>query len=741
MAVTAAVLVLIILGLRLSVMDVGVDTDIQSILPQTAAVAIEIPAIQYAAATAASRLTFGIMGGSTELRDSAASDLEARLLATGRYVPASLDVAETTAWLRANRYEIACERDINALDQAWGERLARRARVLAFSGVIPLSGVDLTKDPFLLQLRHMECLMATLGVGTVDDSITILTGRLTASPYALDVQADLDHAVGQWQSEARFAELDLVMSGAAVFSADAGARAERDITWVGSISVLLILVLYTLAFGSPLSAGLALTTVAAGTLGGASLCFAVFGQVHFSVFVFGSALTGISADYAVHSLAARRAAILAEHNGGSASVSGLGRALTISMLTSAAGFAALLFFDIEVFRQISIFAIGGLVSAWLFATTLLPRLDRPARDRATGLRQVLRTARLVRASVGRRIWLSAAVLAVAGMSVPGLLTISFIDDVRRFQQPSPQLIADREILHPGNQGQFSARFLLSSGEDRQAALRQEETFLAHSDGSPGSFLAVSRFDPSDVRRSGIRNAYDTHLLGPHMAALRVDLGLDAAHEPLLERASVPRPSWITTAGFEHHGQSHLLAPLLTGSTIDPTTATSASRRLVDPVETYGAALQAYRQQVLTAIVASAVLAALLLTLVYRRAAALWLVVPPLLGCLLAISLQSLLGQPLTLFSTLALFVVLGSGIDFSVFQWEMALDRTGWTGTAVLVAALSTCAAMGMLGFSNTLPVQSFGLTIAVGVLGSMVFSFMLPVNNRRMIEPDEQRV
>lgn len=742
-AVVVALVVLpLLLGLRLATTGLHVDTDIQSILPRSAADMDDIAAIQQAGIAASPRIVFGVRGGTRALRMNGAARLEAGLLATGLFIPASTDIAETAAWIRANRYELTCEPDVNALDSDWGSRLARKARVLLFSGMVPLSGIDLTEDPFLLQLEHLECLTPIGSMRAIDDQTAVVAGRLTASPYRLDVQARLREVVEQWRQDNSLVGLDLLRTGAVFFAEAAGERAQQEISRVGGTSVVLILLLYVLAFRNPATAALALATVAAGALGGSSLCFVIFGQVHFSVFVFGSALTGVSADYAVHSLAARRAGQSAGDGAAPGGATSLRRALTISMLTSVTGFAALLLFDIDVFRQIGVFAIGGLFLAWLFAIAALPRLDRLRAARPHDRSHLLRLAGRVTRLPRRWSVLAMAVGLVVLVALPGLLAATFIDDLRRFQAPSQDLVADRDILYPNADGQLATVFLLSSGDDRQAALRNEEDFLAGAGSSAFGFVAPSRFDPSEIRRASVREAYSAYLLAPHLASLHAELGLEgvASTIPPPVNDAAGRPAWLAVLEFEREGRTFLLAPMLASGAL-ATSSVGREARLIDPVATYGRALRDYRQIAFQVIAASTVFAAVFIYLVYRRVAALLLVLPPVAGCVLALSLPALLGVPVTLFSVLALFIVLGTGIDFSVFQWEMRKDRTGWTGVAVVVAALSTCAAMGMLGFSDTLPVQSFGITIAIGVIFSMAFSFLLPISDQEAPRANAHRI
>jgi predicted exporter len=72
---------------------------------------------------------------------------------------------------------------------------------------------------------------------------------------------------------------------------------------------------------------------------------------------------------------------------------------------------------------------------------------------------------------------------------------------------------------------------------------------------------------------------------------------------------------------------------------------------------------------------------------------------------------------------MALLIVLGTGIDFAVFQWETKDGSDPWTLAAVALAASTSILSMGLLGISSTYPVHAFGLTVATGVALSMLFS------------------
>jgi predicted exporter len=97
----------------------------------------------------------------------------------------------------------------------------------------------------------------------------------------------------------------------------------------------------------------------------------------------------------------------------------------------------------------------------------------------------------------------------------------------------------------------------------------------------------------------------------------------------------------------------------------------------------------------------------------RRAAA--VLAPPVLAGLLALALVSLGGGALNLFNFLALILVLGIGIDFTIFVAESRHDLAS-TMFAITLSALTTILSFGLLSLSSTFAVHSFGITVLIGI-------------------------
>jgi predicted exporter/lauroyl/myristoyl acyltransferase len=126
-----------------------------------------------------------------------------------------------------------------------------------------------------------------------------------------------------------------------------------------------------------------------------------------------------------------------------------------------------------------------------------------------------------------------------------------------------------------------------------------------------------------------------------------------------------------------------------------------------------------------------------LWLAFRRFAEIFLSVGILLlsgFCLLAV--MKLAGWPWNLLNLMALPLILGTGVDYSIFM-QLALRRHGGdleiahrsVGRALLLCGATATAGFGSLGFSSNAGMASLGRICAIGIAGNMLISvYLLPV-------------
>lgn len=701
------------------------DTDIQNLLPQNALEPVVRAAIADASKAASGRVAVLVSGEDYARVSEARADLEAALVRSGFFTPDTAEGASAARWLYANRLHLLCETDTARFD---AQAVIARANALLYSPVAPVSGQMLAADPFLLTLQLAQCLSPQSNTGDA----ALVSGALNVSAFRLDAQDAISGAYAAWR--ARWPDIASARAGAVFFSEEGARQARREITLIGGVSTIAIVMLLLVCFRRPHAIIGTVTATAASLAGSLAVSLLVFESVHVLVFVFGSALIGITSDYALHYLATGPQtgwAPAAER------VKRVARPLAVCALATSIGFAGLGLFGVSIFQQVAVFSVAGVLTAWWFTLTLLPLMDR--RPRApeahaawwAKLEQPFLNFRWTRAHT----WIGAGLCVI--IVAAGVLRFSVLDDVRQFQPRSADLTAEEAQVRAALGFSASPVFLLSHGDTPDEAREHEEAAMrAWSLEAVRDALAVSRFDPSAARRAQNEAVLREQLYAPHLTGRLDELGVDLA--PAAANEAPPlRPDMLAGLEGEARGRHYLVAPL------GPLAATQGvggeGALMVDPAARYTQAFREFRSLAAWAAFAAFGACALLVLALYRRWRALTVLAAPALGAIIGIALPSALGMPISFFSVAALFVVMGAGIDHSVFLFEAAETDGQSKELVVFLAALTTILSMGLLGLSGTYPVASFGVVVAAGVTAAYVTSFIPARVRRRSVRADNQ--
>ena len=140
----------------------------------------------------------------------------------------------------------------------------------------------------------------------------------------------------------------------------------------------------------------------------------------------------------------------------------------------------------------------------------------------------------------------------------------------------------------------------------------------------------------------------------------------------------------------------------------------------------------YQQTALFRLLLGALIISLILLVVRPGFRAGIILLPVILAVLLSISIQVLMGAQLTLFHILALLLIVGIGLDYSLF-----FDRR-WTSSndfqhrlhGIFISAASTLITFGILAFSDIPVLSALGQTVTFGVLGCFVLTLFFNINN-----------
>ncbi|MBQ6339201.1 MAG: hypothetical protein IJI36_08660 [Kiritimatiellae bacterium] len=503
-----------------------------------------------------------------------------------------------------------------------------------------------------------------------DDGTPSLPGSSLEIRTNLDIEAPgIRHQALAW------------CGGPPFHAARATANATREINVLSAFSLALVLLFGWQLFRSFRFVPQLVATLGAAFLVAAAALFAVFPRPHVLTFVFGTSLIGLAVDYAYHVRAA----------GGARAVL---RPLALSLLTTEACFAPLLFSVAPVLRQMALFTGTGLLSAFAWAIIWGWRGDK--------IREACRLSDGMSVSDGsvKSGWAALTPLRILLVAVAacGLYRVRMSSDPASFYVPDRYLAESEKrlaVCSPAETG----RFVFVRGRTVQEALAREEASGVQGLSAIVPSLARQRENATLIAKlyaaEGTNYGAKTGLrvTQPSKGDLLDPEKIDDPHLAQLVRA-------MTVGGG-------IVSPCPEGfATDDPNIVVLEPKRAVSDL------FAAFSSATMTLLGWSLAVLATLLALVFGRRfvgyvaslAATFAATAGMLGWL---------GVPVTFFTLLCFFAVAGLGLDYAIFSRSQSTPGARRT---VFFAFLTSFAGLGMLALTDFAVTRAMGVTFACGL-------------------------
>jgi predicted exporter len=610
---------------------------------------------------------------------------------------------------------------------------------------LPLSG----------NLRLQESVLAAAGDGR---EYVLVTAESAASPFAFAEHGRVEPAIAQAIARVtqRHPAADVLSSGVIRHAAAGSARGKAEIAAFGTVSLMAIVLLVSWTFRGPRPLLLTLTSLAVGATAALTACHFLFEKLHLITLVFGSTLTGVAVDYSIHYFADqfRYRDVWDPQR----TLNHVGPAILIGMLATVLGYQALLLPPFPGLRQMAVFSVVGIASACATVLLAYPLLAnrRPASHQPAALRLARRldALRVPRASSAPARLAALALLALAAW---GLARVEFLDDVRALQSSPAWLQQEEDRVREVLGGAQDSRFFLLEGATAEAVLQAEEKLRDGlnelvASGALAGYQAISRALPSQQRQRENHRLLAAQVYTPDgvLARLLAKVGYPpaaierqrralAAPAPLTPQAWLAHPAsaplrglWLepVSAALERgFATAVTLSGIRDAAALQALDARLPEARFIDRVARISSVLQRYRTLASACLVAAYVVIGLVLVLRYGVAGGLRLLLAPVGGAVLTLAALGALSEPVNLFNILALLLVLGMGVDYSVFMREGRGARATVI-MAILLAGLMTLLSFGMLAFSATPFIRSLGLTVLLGVSFTFALALMASAPN-----------
>jgi len=636
------------------------------------------------------------------------------------------------------RYYQLSAADRAALQQASAEQqvtLLNRSLSGLFSPLAPIYGAQLIKDP--LQLHYHWQQQLNSGPFTLlDDWPTLqqdnryyrlIAAQLNHSAFDIGYQQQVEQFFRQFNADLP-PDITLLRSGI-IFHASHGAQQARwEISTIGSLSVISLLLLIVLTFRSFKASLLVFLPVVAGLIFAIAGSLLIFGRLHLITLAFGAGLVGVAVDYSFHYLCARLESPT-EH--GRSVIRRIFPALTLGMVSSVIAYMAQTLAPFPGLQQMATFSALGLLGAWLTTVMLMPWLSTGRHNHQPKLLTLLESLRNHWPTFEQNRVKLALLMLLVGVTV-AISQMQVSDDIRSLQTSTPQMLQNdaniARLSGAANPGQY---FLLHANSAEQL-LQREETLLAQLADSGVPLQATAQSMPSLAQQQKNHQLLQDHVYATQGLAHRLSQRLQqpALYDQMLSSFNqAPAPlnpvDWQPAADSplalqwlgQYQGQFYSMVTVL-GSvpqgwpeTLDSLNVTGV--QWVDRPQSLSNILQHYRQALLLWIPLAYACVALLLFIRFGLSA--WRVIAaPALATLITLAALPLLGISASLFHMLALLLVLGIGLDAGIFLFASHHSSHSWL--AVCLSAFSTLLAFGLLALCLTPVLTMFGTTVLIAI-------------------------
>ncbi|UTF59732.1 MMPL family transporter [Gilvimarinus sp. DA14] len=572
-----------------------------------------------------------------------------------------------------------------------------------------------------------------------DERYYLLRLELSASPFALNTQAEFSHALANALAEVRLLPGFKQLQTGAIFYTLAGTeQARREVSTVGLGSALGVTLLLLLVFRRAELLLLAFAPIALGVVAGLVFTQWIFGRVHVMALVFGAALVGVAIDYSLHFFAKRLDS--GPHWQAREGSRRLFVPLSLGLISSCAGYLSFVASGFPGFMQIAVLSSAGLVAAYAFVLGWYPLLL--ARPQKHGLPRWLAIA--IDAVIDVQFLLLRQVrkpVVIFGLFLLlgwGALQWQVNDDIRSMQSIDPQLQNSEQTIREHMAGQPALQYFLLQAPDADTLLRRSEALQQKLDilvrkQKLGGYHSLSQWLPSLTTQKANAELWQQRVLDSGLLAeLYGELGVKPNQveaylrrwqqerflEPGKALAAISRlpgaPGYYVRDG-KFYGVVQLLAPI-DGEALAGLAAKHSHRQWVDPVARTSGLLQTYRERASVLLLVAYGIIFCVLSARYGFKGALAVITPPALASALALALVLTWGQAISVFHIMALLLVLGIGVDYSLF-WRESGRQSRATVLAIGLSACTTVLSFGLLSLSSTAAIHSFGAVVLSGIL------------------------
>lgn len=619
-------------------------------------------------------------------------------------------------------------------------------------GAGAMLGKILTKDPQLTFIKYLHGVFNVSGpvvkhgvwFDKKEESALLLV-RVHSESLDLDImQRAVEDIRRTFNLIASSTSVQLEVAGPGIMAVETRASIEQVVTRLSVFMTILLILVFTIAYRNLSLLLLAAVPLLSAVVVALAVTQFVFHEVHGIVLAFGITLLGVCLDYPLHLFSHLR-----KGEQPSFSLNKIWPTLFLSGVSSVLAYLALLGSGFEGLSQLAVFAASGLTAALAVTRYMLPYWVSPDRVKPRLWSVGINLSSIQKAALAILL-LCLPVLLITQVEARWETSIDAISPV-----PESARASDRNLRHDLNLPEVSHVFI-KTGDDLEAVLQASENLSQQLVELQDMGVITDTWSPAKILPSASQQRQRQQSL-PSKQQLSGDLNVVLHDLPFKPEAFKP---WIDSVvssrslvpldydsimstpladalrlGLFLHGDMWISTLRISGvqSNVELNNWLDLHPDVKEShVEVKRATEQLlieYRQSTFHSFLGVVLLLAVVILFWTRDIKrTIWILLPVSIGVLCGLAVPLLTGTAINVFHLLALLLVLGMGLDYSLFfnrENGDEFERKQQTH-AISISALTTSAAFSVLAFSSVPVMVAMGQTVAAGIFMCFVSALVL---------------
>lgn len=609
------------------------------------------------------------------------------------------------------------------------EKVEENAYEALYNPVIPPIG-SIENDPFLLLT---DFVMNLSGNNQLPENFTPIQfndkyyslivlnvdSQIALSPTIMNSEVK---KLVELQKDLSKKDVKIYLTGAPIHSYFASSHSIFEINLICILSTLFVIGLVFWYFGSIIPLLPISVSIGTGIYAGYCITALIFKDIHILTFVFSTTLIGVCVDYSLHYFVA-----LQEKESETDVIKDILKSLTVSLITTVSAFLILLFADFVLLKQISVFTISGLITVYTIVVLFYPMMKfniKQANNKLEKLNLIKNKAlSFLQKYKNFHKYLSKLnpiilIIIFAIILFVGLCRIHFDDNIKNMYVPPKNLLKAEKLFSDiaGTNGDTS--IFIVKGKNLEDILQKEETIIENLEDT--EYQSLSKYVPS------IKRQKSNQILRKEL--YKNNLNDFATFLPATKRSELINQNFgnnflTVDKSFEYLKKNFLIAQNTSmiivsnynGNKID-------GIKIINFQKDISSQIKHCRKICIGLLFPIFCILYLLLSKIYNYKSGFKILLPSICAVFFVFGILGLFNCPINLFHLLAIFLIIGFGLDYSVFRFT----NPEKSGDSVFLSCMTTVFSFALLAFAGFKLISSLGIVLALGLLSSYIFSIKL---------------